>query len=157
MLVEQGLVECDDGVRILIRDCLDGALLSVSARVVCGGDDNLLAYCPVKRVTSHGIQRDGSASDFYGLPEISPSHRSLNTMQLKGTVVDTNNFVAEDRQIGVVLAAMHGDCYLRSVAVFLSSNFHVATLDEDVMGIESSEVIWVRVRREDQRSLNVEE
>ena len=78
-------------------------------------------------------------------------------MHLECAIVDTDDLVSKDRQVWIILGAMHSDRQLRRVAILLSSYFHVATLDKDIVAIKRPLVIRVSVRREDQTAFNVDE
>ena len=54
-------------------------------------------------------------------------------------------------------SAVHGDVKLGGVSVLFSSDLQVATLHQNVVGVECSHVVGVSIRREDQRSLYAEE
>ena len=71
--------------------------------------------------------------------------------------MNSDNLVAEDGQVRVELGAVHGDGKLGSVAVFFSSDLHVSSFDENVVGVEISVMVGVIVRREDQGSFHIDE
>jgi len=133
-------------------------LLGVTTREGSGSNDDVFTDLPVKFVLSGSIgQSDRSASDFDGSVEFSPGMFALDAVHIEGAVIDSDNLVSEDGKVGVVLGAPHGDGDLGCVAVLFSSDFHVATLNEDVVGVEGSVVGGVIVRWEQKRSLNVDE
>jgi len=78
-------------------------------------------------------------------------------MHLEDAVVDADDLVAKDGQVWAVFGAVHSDGQLRGVAVLLSAHFHVAALNKDVVGVESSLVVRIVIGREDQRAFHVEE
>ena len=74
-------------------------------------------------------------------------------MHLERAVPDSNAFVAVKWHLCSVLSAMHCNLNLGAVRVFLRADFHVAAVNEDVVGLELSKRSWIRlVTREDDRS-----
>ena len=133
-------------------------MLGFTTREACGSNNDFFADLPIKLGLACSVkQSDRSACGFDSSVELSPGNGALDTVHIEGAVVDSDNLVSEDGKLGAVLGAPHGNGEFRCVAVLLSSNFHVATLDEDEVCVEGSVVVGVRVRWEQKRSLNVDE
>jgi len=78
-------------------------------------------------------------------------------MHFECTIVETDDFIAEDWDLRVVFCAPHRDCHLRSVTVFCGTNLHVAMSDKDVVNIKGSFMVRISIRCEDERSFNIDE
>jgi len=75
-------------------------------------------------------------------------------MHFKSTKPDSNHLVTVDWQIRTKLISVHSYCEFGCVRELLSSNFHITTADQNVIGIESFLLVRINViRREDKTSL----
>mmetsp|Transcript_468 Transcript_468/g.710 ORF Transcript_468/g.710 Transcript_468/m.710 type:complete len:709 (+) Transcript_468:3585-5711(+) len=158
MLGEEGTIELDDRVAINVSDLFDGALLGVTTRVGGGSDDDFLTDSPVEAFpVLHVVKSNLSGTFISSHLQVSPSDRSADSVHIEGTEVDTDDLVAEDGDLRVVLRGPKSNDHFRCVAVLLSADLHTAVLDEDVVRIEFPHVSGVGVRREDQGALNIQE
>lgn len=78
-------------------------------------------------------------------------------MHLKGAEVDTDDLVAEKRDLWAILGAPHGDCELGGVSLILRANLHITSFDKNVMSVKSTHMVGIRAGREDERALDIEE
>lgn len=80
-----------------------------------------------------------------GRRKTSPRHITLNTVHVEGTVMYSNNFVAEEGQERAETVTVHRDGELACVGILVSTNFHVTILNHDIAAVESAVVRWVVV------------
>ena len=73
-------------------------------------------------------------------------------MHVKCAEADTDAFLTIDWHRWVILFAIHGDCEFRGVRVLLGTDLHCAVVDHDVSSIESSMMVRISIRREDNRA-----
>lgn len=72
-------------------------------------------------------------------------------MDINGGISNTNTFITVYWHIRVIFLSMHCDGQLRGVWVFHGTCLNESMLHIDNMGIESSLVVWIRVRWEYKR------
>lgn len=73
-------------------------------------------------------------------------------MHVKCAEADTNTFLSVDWHRWVILFAIHGDGEFGGVRVLFGTDLHCAVVDHDVSSIESSMMVWISIRREDNRA-----
>ena len=157
MLVLEWRIEEIDGSGVRVPDIGDGPILSVATGDVGRGDDNLLSDLPIEREFTDVYESEGGRAGIRCRLELGPGVRPLDTVHLESAIVDTDHLVAEDGQIWIVLRAVHRDGELRSVAMLLRADLHVASLDENIVAVERSLVLWVGLWGKDQAALDIDE
>ena len=107
---EERPIESDLGSFVNVCDGLDSALLCIATQVSCGSNDNLFSDLPVKRFAIlHVHESDFGSTLGSSRLEIGPGDWPVDTVHLKSTIIDTDDFVSEDRNLRIILCAPKGD------------------------------------------------
>lgn len=75
-------------------------------------------------------------------------------MHVERTKTNTNHFVSVLRQVGTPSVTVHSDLEFACVWELLSTDFKVASHYHHIASIESSQVVGIRMRGENQTALN---